>query len=689
MFYKTSKDEGHTHVAYIGKDGVGLTSTHKGGHSHVYDGQEILESEGHTHELKNPLTAKPKRTQEDDTEITNNVLTLFQEACDIEKDSYETADKCEGFYNGDGQWEKNDTVTLDKQARAALTMNEIAAKIDLLSGYQRQNRQDVRLLPTGAEDAIVAEMGTRLIKNIFTMNDFEHNETQVFDDQTIAGRGTFNAYPSFDDNIEGDIVVERYPWRDVVFGPHEKWDLSDCEYLAKHKKYSRAKVKQLWPDKAEEVDASWDMLAARQQTQVHDSSPGTSYTDDGKTALPVGMLASKLLDIAKKEISVIELWQKEYVNTKILVGNIGEEDVYESTEGWAEKDVSAAETIEGFKAVKRKTYRIRVTQVAGTALLDDDYPDLAKDEFHCVPVYAYRRDGKYWGKIKCAIDPQREFNKRISQVADILNRVSPFGYYYDDETFNDEHDAAQWKADVSRPGFTAKVRDVAKKPVVEEGIRFPGELAAFATTSGQHLASIMNINYDMQGLKSNSESGSAIAYRQKQGLIGNEFLFDNLALAKRRLVKLILAMIKKYYTPERIYRELSAAHARTPFTIPVQGGDTPFSDLDPGAVMRLLEDSDLTKFDVVVSESAYNPSIRQFNFQMWRDYAREGGPVPPDFLIDMSDLPDKEKAKKLFAEYRNQMQANEDKKYETEIQKTLINQQSKIADRQVTGQPPT
>lgn len=679
MFNYTSKDNKHSHIAYLREDGTGITSVDNGHFHDVVEGMTLV-VDGHNHDILDEIGSKKKRkASEKDSDKVSDCIRLWREAASIEKQYIEDGEEAEKFYKGE-QWDDDDVQSLDADDRAALSMNFIQAKMDFLSGYQRRNRQDVKLLPTGEEDSRVADMLTALIKNIMTQNNYEHEETLVFDDQTITGRGNFNVDMDFNDNVEGDIVIERFPWGNVKYGPHEKHDLSDCEYIVKERWYSVARCKQEWPDKAKDIGSRFDTLSALlKTTKTTTDYPGQNYVKDVEKE-PVSLtFLGETIDIERKNILVLEVWRKEYERATVLVNQ--SENVYENISEWDSKDRAQANTMPGFSTVKKKTHSMRVTTVATDILLEDEYPDLATDDFHLTPVYAYRRSGSTWGKIKAAIDPQKEINKRTSQMVDILNRVAPYGWMYDAQTFVDALEEKNFKESASRPGFFAKVNDINSPPKLQEGIKFPSELANFAAQAQDNLSKIMNVTNDLQGVDSNAQSGTAIAYRQRQGLIGNEFLFDNLGLAKRRLVKLIIANIQKYYTPERIYRILSAASKREKLTLDVNGQETPFEELDPQVVITLLTESDLTKYDVIISESAYSPSARYANFTLLLDAASKGIMIPPDVLIDLSDLPNKDKIKARMESMQAEQMQMENKKMDTEVQKAMIAAQSKQAER--------
>lgn len=679
MFYRSDKQDRHYHIVVRTADGAFLCSESKQKkHRHevaMVDGAIVLlpaEEGGHSHALVGEVEATEVKPKRDDTETIAEVQRLFKEAKQLEADFRKAGKLAEDFYFGD-QWDSADRKKLEASGRPAITINEIEPKIDLLKGYQTRNRYDIRYFPVEGGDSVVADILTALVKNITEQNNFAYEESAVFEDQLIPGRGLFDVNVSYEDNLEGEIEIDRFQWDDGFFGPHEKMDASDAEYQVKTKWFSLARLKSLWPDKADDIAKDFEGIkgACDDPHIQHRDYPdgGTEVAADG-----VSTTDPDFVDIARKQYRVLECWQRDYTRVSVLV-NAGA-DIYQSAEGWDNKDIAAVMTIPGFTKVGRTVKKIRVTTVAGSVVLADEISELF-DEFGLIPVYAKKRGKKVWSKIKGVIDPQREANKRHSQYIDIINKMAAYGYFYDDQTFVDPKDERRFKRDAAKPGFTCKVQNIKNKPVAAEGVKFPGEVVQLMAMESDKIKEIMNVNGEMLGQASNAESGIAIARRQQSGLMGNEFLFDNLSLAKRSLGRLLVKLIQKVYTPHRMARILQTVNQRNVDQPPVQLGGQPIEKYPMELLQALLEEADLTKYDVAVGESQHSPTNRMINFALWSEMAAKGVPVPPELLIDLSDLPDKEKVKQMIAQASQAAAAQESQKYDTEITKAQIAAQSK------------
>lgn len=680
---KTSRDEKHYHIAYIKESETtdpmsgapttvltGMTTQAKGHAHNIIDG--LIQAapdyaDLHIHTLE-AYPVKEKNEDQKDSEIVEDVLRLYKEAKEQESASVKKAKESEEFVSGVGQWDKAEVDKLKSQSRAALTINELEPKIDLLSGYQRQNRTDWKFLPVEDGDSTVSDVLNVVVKNISEQCNYDHEETKAFEDQAIVGRGLFNLYVDYDKDIRGCIIVEKFPWGDVYFGTHEKLDLSDCEYIIKHKWYSKALINQMWPTKSGELTKEIDLYLDAPATS-HQIRGGDQYADTSNAVNVTLAPDMEFIDLARKEYRVLECWRKVYERNRIIV-NV-EDDFYFNAKGWKDADIEAIKTLGDFSVIDRVAMKMRISKVASKVLLDDDMPELAYNNFHIFPVYAKKRGKEWWGKVEAVKDMQREINKRHSQSVDILNKVAAYGWFYDDSTFSTPQDAEKFRTTSSSPGFTTKVADLNHKPERVEGVRFPAEIVQMETIASQKLREVMGINLEMEGMGGQRASGTAILERKKQGLVGNEFLFDNLAMTKRNLGRAIVAHVGKLYNAERLLRIVKNQDKRQPVSVNGQ----PVADMDETqleAIKKILETADLTEYDVIVSDSPFSASMRQANFVVWLELAKTRPEVPLDFLIDLSDLPDKEKFKEMLAEQAQAQQAQEDKKYQTEIQKTAM-----------------
>lgn len=689
---KTSKDgtgkEEHYHIVYLKDDGTGVTSSNDD-HEHgveyrepvpeiidqdpssVTAGQVLKEAEpggwfvlpeiDHEHILEN-YAVKEKKPKEEEGEIIEEVARRYCEAQELEKDSRESGYKADDIYSGE-QWDKKKKAALEAKGRAAVTVPKVEGLIDNLTGYQQQNRTDIKYVPTEGGDGTVADILNVVVKNILEKCSFAREETKTFLDAAIIGRGIFNIYTDFERNIQGDIIVEKFKWDEASFGAHEKEDLADCDIVFKEKWYSISKLKEMYPEKANKFTP-----------EQRDERRPTGIAEDWDVRLN----SSDFVNSVTKEYKVVEAQRKVYKRNFILINS--DDGFNFDAEGWAEKDVNAAKSLPGFHKIPRVSFKIRVIKIASTTLLEDEI--IEDDEFSLVPLYAKFRNNKFWGKVKGVIELQELINKSYSQFIDIINKVSNYGWFYDSETFVDG-EKNKFKETSSSAGFLSELQDINRPPVKVEGVKFPSELVNAIAMFNRDIREIMNVNLDMQGLGDGADSGIAMKQKIVQQLIGNDFLFDNQSFAKKKLGQIIVKKISREWTPERIVRVV-ASEAQRDKELEING--RPFNPDDAEAIIRILRDADLTQNDVIVSESSTSPSAMMGNFLAMLELAGRGVPIPPEAIMVFAPIPDKKKVMEALKAQQDQKAQAEDKKYNTEILKTQIANQDKL-EAQPGGAP--
>lgn len=687
MLYKTTTEDKHYHIVYFNPETGNMQVAESGRNKKTIHPHEIIineetgqptiaEAGDHTHNLAN-LDFEAKKVEKSDNNIINEAQQLYKEAKNIEKDFRKNGKESEEF-RGNKQWKTEDRQRRESSSRAVLTHNHLDADLNRLSGYQRKNRTDITYFPVEGGDARVADMLTAVVKSILTKNEYHFAESQIFEDEINVGRGLFHLYVDYSKNVEGEIIIEKFPWAECSFGPHTNFDLSDCEYLVKSKWFSAAKLNQMWPEKAKDIGKEFDF--EDDDTSIH-RVHGHQYEADADKAISISNTDPDFVNIARKEYRLVEAWQKEYRRIKVAVH--ADDDFYMSLDGLKSKDIEAVKSINGMTLVPQGITKLRVTKVAGGVMLEDALSDLPFDDFSIIPVYAKKMGDNIYGKVEAGKDPQREINVRHSQIADILNRVAGYGWFYDYETFRTKKDEDNFKADSAKAGFTTKVSDVNKRPVREDGTKFPAELANFAIMERNSLREVLGL--DPEALKFHGQASSGIAMQQKrmEMLAGNEYLFDNLSFAKRKVGKLLLPTIQEVWTPEKVMRLLEYSNRQQ--KVEIQG--QPFDQVDQNVLYALLKENweDLLEYDATVGESAYNATKRLADFVMLKEMASQGVPIPPEHILELMDIPGKDKIIQGVQQSNQKAEALEQKKFDTELDKVRLANEGK---KGAGGEPP-
>lgn len=670
----------HSHVIYLDQAGNVFTTNNRD-HKHtgvMVNGVVLLDpypKDGHVHTVGELPNIGDEPADEPEVEVINRKLSQFQEAYDYEKESIERGREAIEFLEGE-QWDSSTKAKLESEARAALTINHIAPMIESLSGTYRQNRTDIKIFPQADGDQFIADTLTHAIKQILSQNNFEYEEVEAFENQAAVGRGVIECFPEFDSNVEGNIRVQHGPWDQYLFGPHLKLDASDAEYFFRWRWMTERQLKQLFPDAFKKPN--------------YPTPGGDQFAELGQAGEDLSGLSDATLFInpQTKEYRFMECEEKEYFLLNVYL---------DPSTGFVVSDLdipknlrSSMKTIvpgTSLQIIQQRRHRIRKTILAGSTLLDDYYPDLPQPPnatgpaFSALVAYAYKRGPVFFGKIERSKDPQREINKRRSQMVDIVNTSINNGWFVEEGQFPSKAAFEQFKRDAATAGFVVTVRDLNRPPhKVEAGQVQPG-IVQLEMASLQSFREVTNVNASMLGSDNRTESGVVLQHRQRQALVGNEYLFDNMARLKKDLGRTLIQWISKIYTPRRIARlVMDQARLEAAKSQKIQIAGQP---VDPNDQMLLdmieqkLTDRDMLAYDVEVGEAGATPTTQLANLQLLMEMAGRGVPIPPQALLEVAPIPNKDKIMQMLQQAQEQQQAQESRKYDTEVTKSLIAAQSK------------
>ena len=683
---KTTQTNEHYHIVYLRDEMAGITSIDDE-HSHelkfkqsepavmnefglmIREGWQggwfiYPDADGHTHELQEYEIKEDKIKEKSDKDKAAEVLENLFDDMEREKDSRINGEESKEFV-ANKQWDDEQKRKLEGTDRAAHTINVIADKINTLDGYQRQNRTEIKYLPSEKGDQRISDIANIIVKNdILNKCFYGREKSKVFRDASITGRGLFHCYEDLDKDIRGEIIIEKFQWNECYFGVHNKEDLNDCDRIEKVKWYSEDVIKAEYPDKFKKISGSVKSKDVQ----------GIVKSEDWDKRLKTSELYNN------NNYRVIEQEKKEYKRVYVLANVDG---YAMNTEGWKDTDINKALTIEGFRKIPRKTYKIKITKVCMSVLLDEYYTD--DEDFSIFPLYAELDDGVFWGKVEAVKDLQRLLNKAYSQFSDILNKVSNYGWFYDSDTFPDKKKKEEFQKNASSPGFLQEITNIDKQPVKVEGLKFPQELIGAIGLFANTIREIMNINLDLQGMTGGQQSGIALRQKIVQQLIGNDFLFDNMSFVEKKIGKVLIKKMQKLYTPKRILRILQNQNMKAMSgknQKPLNIGGKPFTDYTEQEIMELLSTKDLIDNDVIISESPESPSAMMSSFLMLSEFKNQI-PIPPEAIFEFAPLPQevKDKISELIAQQMQTTAAQEQGKQQTEIQKTLIAANSKTQGR--------
>lgn len=696
-----AESEGHKHVAIINdvadETGViGYTSEAKG-HSHPvvfmpeqqeqvdpqtgqiiqpYTPKAILvlpdPNNGHTHELKAmPKVMNKTFSASEKEEYRRLAVDLYKEARALDENGLiKMGKECEKFYMGD-QWPSGEVERRNQKQLTTLTVNLVQHPINVLVGFQIQNQMDIVFKPTEEGDQVKADLLNEVTKIVCEHTDLSDEKVEVFYDQVITGRGSFNVYIDNVQNPEGDIVISHVPYDTIFYGAHRKKNLKDCQAVAMEKWVTKVELRSKVPKKDRHIIDDLPVFSF----DAEYSNPGTYEFSDGR--IVDGQSIKKkdkswVNEVAKK-VKVITVQFKIYEKDDFIIHESGY--IYHVDPGLDEDLQAGLFTLPGVEPFEKDREKTILVEIACEDILLR-IVETPGDMLTAVAAYATKRGNKVKGKVEDLLDPTREINYIRSKMVDIVRTMSGRGYYFSDATFNSDEDKTNFKNGVSGEGFMVEVGSLSQIPVKEEGANFPSDLANHLNLLTKDLERIMGVNEELMGMSSNSTSNVMIQSRKNAALIGSEYLFEGMSIAMKRLGKVLLRLYPYVFSGERVWRMLRNTELKTPVMI----AGKKLSEFSKKEIEDIWDSIGDVSYDVTVAEAPFSNTKRERDFQAWANLATQGViGVDARTLLELSDLPPDQKARAMeyaeqVANANNQIQQ---KRLDVENQKTQIAAQSR------------
>jgi len=451
------------------------------------------------------------------------VREKFERAAEKEQDNRTRAEGDIRFARLGEQWPDKLKKQREDDLRPVLTINRMPTFIRQVVNEARQNRPAITVIPADSNaDPETAEMMSGLIRNIEVSSDADIAYDTAVEGAVSGGFGYFRINTAYagEDAFEQDIVIERIADPLTVYGDpdSDSADGSDwnCCFIVS------TMTKDAFEDRFKGKDAvDWDDLG---------------YTK----------LRAPWMD--GDNVMVAEYWHREDVA----------DTVYQLGDG-SVVDRSALETsglpleVVGQREVTRK----KVTQylVSGAEVLET--VEWAGKYIPIVPVYGdeiiVNGERHLKSLIHDAIDAQREHNFWRSAAAEMVALAPKTPFIGPTGAFNT--DIQKWSTanNASHP-FIEYDGPVA--PARQPGAMQPIAEMQQAMNAADDMKSIIGIFDASLGNRSNETSGVAIRARQRQGDVATFHFLDNLTRSIRHAGRIILNLIPKVYSSQRIVRIL-------------------------------------------------------------------------------------------------------------------------------------
>ena len=543
------------------------------------------------------------------------------------------------FTEGYGQWRQKEVEELTRQSRPALVMNSILPVINLISGQERASRLGITFKPRGFDDDRYSQIANQAYRFTADISNLAYEVSDAFQDMVICGRGFL--YTGIDyhqqDEPLGEIMIKRIHPLSVFWDENaSRYDMQDANYM-------------IW--------AKWvseDMLKIYYPSAMSDIRTGDWL------GMPAELTGEPTIDYNWRDkrtgkLRILEFWYKVPKEVAFVITETGVQrfdntaQAKEAVDMVARMAAQSFQTVPDIEIVERVIRQTRIAHVTAWKILKDSLSPYEHNEYPIIPLIAYQFDEKTMGVVRSLKDPQREKNKRWSQMLHMINTMAKGGWKIPKRSVSAEQ-LSKWPTESGKPGFYFEFNPIVGEPKEIQGQNIPTSFVALMQIAEDEIRKTSGAIQELLGLaRAGDQSGKAIRTLQQSGATILAPLFDSLVRSQKLLGNQIINLIKQFYTPEKIIDILGIVGISR-------------VGISKNMAYQFAEKALEAKYNVVVDVTPLLGSDRERQFQqalgLVEVMAKLGIPPPKpllELLISVSDWPGKDA---MIAEM-NQGQANQ------------------------------
>lgn len=533
------------------------------------------------------------------------------------------ADLCERYFAGD-QWDKADLGMLRLQGRPALTINKIISTLSNVMGEQIYNRSEISFRPRNGAPASLAEIMTKVFKQISDNNQLDWKRSDAFADGAITSRGFLDMRIAFDDHMQGEIRINTLNPKNVIPDPDgEEYDPDTWKEVITTKWFTADDIAVLYS----KADA--ELLRNR----VTSALPyGYDSIDDiyrGRFGSPAAAYSSGFDESnVRRNIRVIERQYRKLDKQKHFVSVDG--DMRPIPSNFDANRIAWFREKFGFNVIDKLVERIRWIVVADNVVLHDEWSPYK--HFTVIPYFPYFRHGKTIGLVENLIGPQELLNKVSSQELHVVNTTANSGWKVKTGALVNMSVEELEQAGATT-GLVLEVNGDPDKDVQKIlPNQIPSGLERVSYKSEEHIKTISGVSDSMQGFDREDVAAKAIQAKKQAGATNLVKPLDALARTDFIIARNAIDLVQGFYTERRV---LTITKDK------VSGETEEFVINDITAEGMVINDMTMGEYDIVISSVPQRETLEDSQFEQAKAMREMGVAIPDEVMIENSRLMDK------------------------------------------------
>jgi hypothetical protein len=573
-----------------------------------------------------------------DNEAKQKVDDAYHEAESGWNDWFLECEEDDRMYLGD-QWSSSNKSKLLADRRPILSINKVKKVIDLTTGWERQNRTDIKYRPENKADTQLSDIYTELAKFVMTRRNSQYNVSYTFQDACIGGMGWVSPHVDYyEDALNGDMDVRFENKYRIMMDPYTTDPrLTDCSYMLRSAWLAKDNARELYPEIKKEIKRMEGINVSKFTNQFP-----ASIRQRGE------------------RVQVIEMWERSYEKTTVLYDVMTDETRIWDGSKQKLKDIKELQPELFMNIITFERYMPKmhlITLVNDEIVVHKGPPPTTHSQtmYPFIPMIGYYQPNfndwrwKLQGIVRVLKDPQRELNKTRSLQMEAQYSTPASGWVYRDGVLDDP-------AELNKVGPRQKIKLL--EGALGDGLWQipPVQIQpAFVQLEQQHKEDIRDSGPDTnlmgmagpQGLSPDT-SGVAIQMVQKKELMSLQNIFDGKSLMMRMLGKYMMEYFNKW-SNQKIQS--------------IIGKPLP---------QNWEQMKKRARMDVVIDEINNSPTYRMAGLATLQGFVQHGIKVPEQILREMADLPEEVRQMWAGIEKQQQQQAQQAQQQAMQLEQRKI-----------------
>lgn len=476
-----------------------------------------------------------------DADILREARDAFDECESAERDNRKSFKEDLCFARMEKQWPDAVEKQRAREGRPCLTINKLGPVIRQVVNDARQNRPQIKVHPVDSSgDPETADVISGMIRNIEASSNADVAYDTAVDNAVSGGFGYWRIKIDYANELDPDGDPSKYD-----IGAFER-DLSICRI---------SNPLAVFGDPfSEAADSSdWNVAFVTEKVKktrfkkLHPKAKATDWSSSQWVSLEGWHDADSVL--------LCEYWKRTETEKQIV--GLDDGTVMLLDEFLKQKDAFAAQGVQPVTDPRPiKCHSVRQYLMTGNEILKAT--DWAGKYIPIVPVYGdeINVEGKRFFRslIHGAVDAQRMFNYWRTTATELVALAPRVPFIGPKGAF--KSDAQKWATANTHSHSFIEYDPVANAspPSREPFAGVPAGVIQEALNASDDIKAITGIYDASLGARSNETSGRAIMARQREGDVSTFHFIDNLSRSIRHTGRILIDLIPKVYSTERIVR---------------------------------------------------------------------------------------------------------------------------------------